>query len=477
MSDDIVVSGGGSTIVASDELLWHAELLQSLSSEAYEIADRLLTIDSAVDGWAITRASGIGDAAIAERAIDSARAQLLLVGLDAHAIGGALVTSAETYGRVENVIQQLTDGAASMVGYFAGLAFPSSLSWVLPALSAASGGVVGAVIATGGPRALISALPEWVKKNNVIFSNPLTVAYVRLAVNSSDDFANGVFKVPPAIAGLLGDQGLGLTGVNTTAAVLIAAGGRAALLSETPVKATSMGSMPLTQAPQGFGDRMERIPDPAHNGGSQVRIERYAMAGEPDRFEVYIAGTVDFSPIATDEPWDMTSNVAGVAGLPAGSYRAVADALSNAGVTGDSPIVFNGFSQGGLVATMLAASGDYNTNGLVTFGAPAGNIELPDTFPAIAVEHTEDIVPATGGDQVNPSVIVARRDLFAGEVVPDHEVFPAHQRDGYTTTAHLLDRQHGRLLADAAARLEFFGDGSTGVQGFLYRAERITTAR
>ena len=67
-----------------------------------------------------------------------------------------------------------------------------------------------------------------------------------------------------------------------------------------------------------------------------MRIERYGDAEHP-RWVVYIGGTVDWSPTASTEPWDMTSNVAAVADQEAGSYRAVLQALQAAGVHARRP--------------------------------------------------------------------------------------------------------------------------------------------
>lgn len=473
MSDDIVVSGGGTIAVASDELLWHAEQLRVLTHEMREVTARLTVIDARVDGRSLARTSAVAEARRAEDAIDSALRQFERVGIAARELSRSLLASAEAYGAAEYVATAASELVAGAIADILGMFFPLVLLWLFPALSTGvTGLLIGSLLAPGGPKALIDRLPTMLKENSALVSNPVVVALMRMAVSNSDDVVNGRLGIPPQISALLGDRGLGLTGVDTTAALLTGLGG-VGLLAESPVRASRAGEVPVSQPPTGMADRFDRVPEPESNGGSQVRIERYSVEGEPDRFEVYIAGTVDFSPVAGDEPWDMTSNVAGVAGLPAGSYRAVVEALAEAGITADSPVQFTGYSQGGLVATMLAASGDYNTQGLVTFGAPAGNVELPGTFPAIAVEHMEDIVPATGGDQVNPSVIVARRELYADAEVPTDMIFPAHQRTSYADTAALLDEQHSPALTSAMQSITSFAAGATAAEGTMYSAVRV----
>jgi pimeloyl-ACP methyl ester carboxylesterase len=314
---------------------------------------------------------------------------------------------------------------------------------------------------------------EWMRENNELLTNPAIVALLRSIVMGSDDFLAGWLRVPPEISHLLGDEGLGVVGLHTSAGLLAVLAGRGGLLTETEVRVAPTGSNGVPSAPHGFGDRIARVPDPAlRDDGAQVVVERYSTQGG-DRFEVYIAGTVSFALEATTEPWDMTSNVSGVAGQEPGSYAAVAEALVQAGVTADSPIVFNGYSQGGLVAAMLASSGDYNTRGLVTVGAPAGQVQLPEGFPVVAIEHTDDIVPAVGGSQVNPGVIVVERELFGGRSIPTEFAVPAHQLEEYRKTARLLDDVDAGRVAEAIESLNSFADGATAIASTTYRSVRI----
>jgi pimeloyl-ACP methyl ester carboxylesterase len=146
--------------------------------------------------------------------------------------------------------------------------------------------------------------------------------------------------------------------------------------------------------------------------------------------------------------------------------------MAEAGVGPSSPVVFNGYSQGGLVAAMLASSGNYNTHGLVTVGAPAGQVELPHGFPVVAIEHADDIVPALGGVRVDPDVLVVQREVFGGTMVPSEFAVPAHQLDQYVGTARLLDEARSDVVVEAAAKLNRFTAGATGA-ATTWRAERV----
>jgi hypothetical protein len=270
----------------------------------------------------------------------------------------------------------------------------------------------------------------------------------------------------------------------------------AGLLRETPVRVTAVAS--TTTAPaSGFADRASRIPTTVHPPTAvhpraatpfppgaprpgigqqpdqvpQIRIDRYSEPGRPDRFEVYLGGTLDFAPRATDEPWDLTSNVGGIAGSDAaGSYRAVEQALAASGATAQSDVVVTGYSQGGLVAAMLAASDDHHVTGLYTLGAPAAQVPVPADVPWVAVEHSDDIVPALGGTWDSTAPVVVRREVFGDGPPPGELFFPAHELARYRDSAALLD-------AAADPRIARVGDAlapeeNAAVRSTWYHAER-----
>ena len=222
--------------------------------------------------------------------------------------------------------------------------------------------------------------------------------------------------------------------------------------------------------PTGFADLAERIPTEADGG--QVRIERYGEAEHPS-WLVYIGGTREWSPTDSTEPWDMASNIAAVADQDAGSYRAVLQAMAAAGVQPGDPVLPVAHSQGGLVAAELVARGDINAVGLVTFGAPASQVSLPDGVPAIAIEHTDDLIPALGGTAADgDSRLYVRRELFAENPVPVDEPLPAHQLVGYRDTARLID---GSAEPRLVAFREQLGDivGTGAGQQSVWHADRL----
>ncbi|HXR45654.1 MAG TPA: hypothetical protein VN759_12640, partial [Pseudolysinimonas sp.] len=244
--------------------------------------------------------------------------------------------------------------------------------------------------------------------------------------------------------------------------------------AETPVRVTRVSTGLIDSAPVGAVQRLDRIPE-----GDQVRIERYAAPGEPPRFVVYVGPTETFSPARGDEPWDLTSNVGGVGGEPVGSYRASELAMRDAGIRPGDPVQFVGFSQGGLVAGMLAASGDWNAAGIQTFGGPTGNIPMPGGLDGMAVRNTDDFIPMLAGPQQDHGVMQVERQAFAdGQPMPSYHAAPAHQRDAYRATAMAIDEAQSQPLRAQSAALDAFTgdyarqDGST-ITVMIYHGTRI----
>jgi hypothetical protein len=198
-------------------------------------------------------------------------------------------------------------------------------------------------------------------------------------------------------------------------------------------------------------DLARRIPSSA-GAGPQVRIERYGDA-RGRSWVVYVGGTADWSLVAGGEPWDMTSNAAAISEQSAGSYRAVVEAMHEAGVQPTDPVIGVGHSQGGLVMAQVAASGEFNTVGLATFGAPAGQVQLPDALPVIATEHADDLIPALGGTRQDNTGegsrhLVVTREVFATTEPPVGDALPAHTMNGYRETARMIDASpEPRLIA------------------------------
>jgi hypothetical protein len=483
-ADDLVVSGGGSTAVATTELFEAAGRLERTRGLIGECLRQARAIGSPIGGGPAGQVGLPAEAVAAEQ--DLAAAARLMV----DAIGSverlrlALLLAAEGYGYAERAVDLAATRVAARLAAVAGRTLPVLAVLFLPTLAGAvAGAAIGAGIGVGvgaAERAILPgsdqtdpgiALGRWLRQNRAVLSDPILVKLVRLSVMSVDDFGGGLLGIPPDIVAMLGEDGAGVLGLASSSLVIAALVRPAGMLRETPVVVAERSAPIAVSRASSYADRAGRIPV----GAAQVRIDRYRTPGSADRFEVYIGGTRDFSPVAGAEPWDMTSNVDALSGVDAGSVRVVREAMAQAGVTASTAVVITGYSQGGLIAAQLAASGDFDIRGLFTLGAPAGQVPVPAEIPWVAIEHTDDLVPAFGGTWASAAPVIVRRQLFAGRPVDTRITLPAHQLDAYRQTAAAADRSNERRLTEGIARLDRFGDGAKSVDSVLYRAERVAS--
>lgn len=190
-------------------------------------------------------------------------------------------------------------------------------------------------------------------------------------------------------------------------------------------------STAMAQAPRSWGDRVARIPSTEN----PIRIERYRDDEGRWNSEVYIAGTQDWGLGGSSEPFDMESNVALLAGLPAASLVSVQMAMTRVGISRGERVTFTGHSQGGVIAARLAESGRYRTTGLLVVGSPTGTLSVNGTYPALALRHSDDVVPRLGGSDHGSGFITIERR--SGSTPGD--LAGAHVKSGYVDTARALD--------------------------------------
>lgn len=77
-------------------------------------------------------------------------------------------------------------------------------------------------------------------------------------------------------------------------------------------------------------------------------------------------------------------------------------AMREAGMAEGDPVVFTGFSQGGIMAANLAADPalPYNTVGVVTNGSPIDSFDIPPHIAVVAFQHANDPVAMLDGNIV-----------------------------------------------------------------------------
>ena len=461
---DLYLSGGGTTIVATDAMLGDERALNILS---FGLGALLVELRIAREVEVELSLPGQLGGAL-ERASWMAR--------DARAYAEDLAASLRLamteYSAAEARAEWLAVNGAAVGGWATGASLGVAVGALFGPLAPIAVGLLPWLVRGSSEGEKLG--PDDVEMSEELtraLSDPGNVTAMRLAVSSADEAIAGAGGVPLALETLL--QGSGRDGVEASATLLAGYASIAGLLKESPVTVTKTDTREA-HVTAGFAARFDKEPVVGESpGGAQIRIDTLREAGVPDRYEVYIGGTVDFSPVPSNDAFDLTSNVAGVGGLPAGSVRAVQLAMADAGVEASSQVTLTGYSQGGLVAAMLASSGDYNVQGVVTIGAPAGGVTLPAGIPAVIVEHTDDLVPALGGVQTNTDALVVRRQAFASpDDVPTGLAVPGHRMEFYRQTAVLMDNARSGQLIDAGARLDAFSSGADSVTSSYYYASR-----
>lgn len=421
----LLITRAGSVVVSTDALLASADRLRALERQLYELARRVHTADT-LGGWPL-------DPGLVPR-LERIRARC-------EGARDAFGRAAEEYSRVEDRVEGAQRSIAALLAATLGpaaLGLLARLVVLCPGLLIA-GALLGWAAIPDGPDGRLGTVRQFLMDNPELITSPGFVRLVSLLSTSIDAGVLGLAGLPPAVAAALdlGPDG----GVAAGALSVAALGALIGMFRETPVTVEEVRSAPIHAAPEGARERLAEIPE-----GDQIRIEKYEADGRPPRWVVYVGPTETFSPFAEDEPNDMTSNMYGVAGLSAGSFRAVEQAMAQAGVDPGDQILVSGFSQGGLVATMVAGSGDWNVYGIETYGAPAGNIPLPDGIRGFAARNTDDFIPALAGPQLDHSVMQIEREAYRdGAEMPTSLPAPGHQRFAYNHLATAID------AADSAA--------------------------
>lgn len=207
--------------------------------------------------------------------------------------------------------------------------------------------------------------------------------------------------------------------------------GKARLISELQGESVT--------APASIGGIAARLQSVHEQNEATVLVEKYKQ-GRHRLFVVYVPGTRDKTLLPSSDPFDLSDAVALLANPDqAASQRAVLDAMHRAGINSTDQLLMVGYSQGGTIAGDIAQGHlGYKVSGLVTFGAPIAQLDLPHSIPVMAVEHSNDIVPALSG-KVNP--------LTSNWLTVEREVpttfgelnLHAHRMSEYVSTAAQVD--------------------------------------
>lgn len=247
------------------------------------------------------------------------------------------------------------------------------------------------------------------------------------------------------------------------------------LLTETKVSANIVGVTNSVSPPSSIGSLAERLIAGSGAGTdgktAWLRIEKFREPASPvgtARYVVYIPGTQSWGPRPGMNPFDLTSNLSAISKTGfAGSERAVALAMTQAGIGPDSKVLLVGHSQGGMVAANISTR--FAGSKVLTFGAPLGQLNGKISAPTLSVEHERDPVPKIDS-RPNPLAtnwVTARQELAGIDPVAQHEMA------GYLKTAQAIDEQPVAELGLARLRREIAGfAGESPGQAYSFELKR-----
>jgi hypothetical protein len=255
------------------------------------------------------------------------------------------------------------------------------------------------------------------------------------------------------------------------------------LLVETKVSANLVGVSNAISPPNSIGSLAERLIADSGQGldgiSAWLRIEKFREPASPvrtangqmtvpeARYVVYIPGTQSWAPWAGTNPFDLTSNLSAISKTGfAGSERAVALAMTQAGISPDSKVLLVGHSQGGMVAANISTR--FAGSSVLTFGSPLGQLTGKLLAPTLSVEHERDPVPKLDS-RPNPLAtnwVTVRHALAGADPIAQHEMA------GYLGTALSIDDQPAdEGLAKIRKQIAGFA-GETAGQAYFFEVKR-----
>ena len=237
-----------------------------------------------------------------------------------------------------------------------------------------------------------------------------------------------------------------------------------------------VGSRRTGAPPRTVTDLVEEVTGlTKETGGAVVGVTEVPRADGTSAWVVTIPGTQAWMAWG-DDPLDLASNFALMSDEPADSTRAVMKAMESAGIGANEPVVLAGHSQGGLVATQLAATGGYAVAAVLTAGSPTASHATPAVASTLGLENTTDpVVAADGKPPRDEPLRTTVRDRPDG----DARRWPsaAHATDAYERLAAEVDESgHPSVMHWREQLAEVLGDGEVATTR-EYALQRFETAR
>lgn len=207
------------------------------------------------------------------------------------------------------------------------------------------------------------------------------------------------------------------------------------------------------EAPTSLGDMAADIDDLywAMAYGQPIKITRVGQ-GERRRWLVSMPGTDHLTADSVANPADIETNIREVLNVPSairvGVVKAVHRAMRADGVLPErwasEPVMVCGHSQGGMVATALAAADPgevgLDVRGVLTLGSPSRRFVIRDDVTMVSVVHDQDVIPSTDG---TPQRVRDHRVSVGRRLVRPRQgaLYYAHSSSTYTETVRQVERK------------------------------------
>ncbi len=169
---------------------------------------------------------------------------------------------------------------------------------------------------------------------------------------------------------------------------------------------------------------------PHERPGDQGTIEVQTLAG-PDgvRHIVYLPGTDDLTTTPFDQDADvrdLATNLRLIGGHDTTYAAGIVQAMTDAGIGPDDPVLLVGHSQGGMEAAALLSHGSpFHVTHVVTAGAPTAQVHgFPPGSHVLSLENRGDVVPLLDGHD-NPDSrqqVTVQFDDHETSIVANHAV-------------------------------------------------------
>jgi hypothetical protein len=202
-----------------------------------------------------------------------------------------------------------------------------------------------------------------------------------------------------------------------------------------------------------------------------VSIQQLTDADGHVSYVVQLPGTDDF--LAEDAIRNMGSNLNLIAGDSTAYGDAIAQAMADAHVPSDAPVMLVGHSQGGMQAAALAGDPDfaYNVTHVVTAGSPVATSGIPDDVSVVSLENTGDLVPLLDGEENHDGAhhTTVQADVHSGSF--GAEDGQNHSLSTYEQIAAAADGSADPSLQEAIATMHeqgYLADDGEPVQSQTY---------